>query len=109
VGSGEHSLEFCRSDSFFKLLVLLVCLLKRSLILDFTAEFNQNTNIFSLPYQVVPTVENLFNNGSIPQDCLGRLIVIPKARDCYAGFNLLNILPLAIYVKETPEAWKFAL
>jgi hypothetical protein len=86
-----------------------VRLLKGRLILDFAAEFNQNTNIFRKPYQLVPAIENLFNNGSFTQDSLGRLIVIPKALNSYAGFNFLNILPLAIYVKETPEAWKSAL
>jgi hypothetical protein len=109
VGTGEHSLELYSGHFSFKLFILFVCLLKRGLVLDFTAKFNQSTNIFRQPYQTIPAVENLFNNGSFPQNCLRRLIVIPETLDGYAGLNFLNILPLAIYVKETPEAWRSAL
>ena len=47
--SGEHPLKLCRRNPFFKLFIELVSLLKGSLVLNFTAELDQNLYVSRQP------------------------------------------------------------
>src|SRR6185369_13374521 len=109
VRSGEHPLEFGGNHLFFKLFIQFVSFLKSRLVLDLAAELDKHADIFSLTLQAVPARQYLFDHGSFAKDDLRPLIIIPETGCGDAGLYLLDILPFAIYVKETPEAWKSAL
>ena len=69
--SGEHPLKLRRRNQIFKLFIELVSFLKGSLVLNFTAELDQNLYVSSQPSQTIPALQNLVNNCSFTQDNLG--------------------------------------
>src|SRR6185369_3145218 len=107
--AGEHPLEFGSNHLFFKLFIQFMHFLKGCLILGLAPQLYKHSDIFRLAHQAVPARQYLLDHGSFAKDDLRLLIVIPETGCCDAGFYLLNILPFAIYVKETPEAWRSAL
>jgi len=109
MGAGEHPLEFGGNHLFFELFIQFVGFLESRLILDLAAQLDQDSDICSLPLQAVPARQDLLDDGPFPKNDLGLLVIIPETGCCDTGLYLLDILPLAIYVKETPEAWKSAL
>jgi hypothetical protein len=109
MGSGEHSLEFGSDYLFFKLFIQFMYFLKSRLVCGLTPQLYEHTNIFCLTHQAVPARQDLLDHGTFAKNDLRLLIVIPETRCSNTGLYLLDILPLAIYVKGTPEAWKSAL
>jgi hypothetical protein len=106
--SGKHPLEFCGNQFLFQLFIEFVGFLENGLIFGLAAEFDENLDIFRLALQAVPACQYLLDGGPLAKNDLSLLIVIPEAGCRDAGLYLLDILPFAIYVKETPEAWKSA-
>jgi len=103
MGAGQHPLELGLYDTGLQFVIQLPHFGKGIFIPCFTAEFNQNLHILQEAHEPVPAIHGLLHGSTITQDLLGAVTVVPEARFGDPRLKFLDILPFAIYVKETPE------
>lgn len=104
MGTGKHLPELGLGNALLNLIVQRPDLGQGRLVLGLAPQFDEYPDIIQLPSQSVPPVDGLFQAGPLPEHLLRGITVIPEPGLRDAGFQLLDILPLAIYFKETPEA-----
>jgi hypothetical protein len=103
MGAGKHPLELGLCDTGLQFVIQLSHFDKGIFIPGFTAEFNQNLHILQEAHEPVPAINCLLHGSTITQDLLSAVTVVPEAGFGNPRLQFLDILPFAIYVKETPE------
>ncbi len=103
MGTGKHLPELRPGDPCLQLVDQQPDLGEGILVLGVTPQFYENPCVIQLPPQPVPAINRLLQNSPVPQNLLGGIGVIPETRLCNARLQFLDILPFAIYFKETPE------
>jgi hypothetical protein len=103
MGTGKHLSELSLGYPVLDLVVQRPYLGQGVLVLDITPQFDEDLDVIQLTSQTVPTVNGLFQGCPLPQRLLRRISVIPEPGLGDTRFQFLDILPLPIYFKETPE------
>ena len=109
MGAGEHALELGRLDAFLQAAVHLRDLGKGRLVLGFLPQLDHHPHVVQLPDERVPALDDLFQGGAPAEDLLGSVHRIPETGRCDLGLDLLERFPFGVYVKETPEVWRYVL
>src|SRR5512146_1710270 len=109
MGAREHPLELGLADPFLKLVVEFPHLGEGRFVLRLAPQLDEDLDVLPLPVEPVPSGNGLLHGGPFLEDPLGSFLVVPETGDCDSCLQFLDILPLPIYVKETPEAWQYAL
>lgn len=109
MSAGEHFTELRLLYPVFYLIDQFLHFLKNILILSLLTELDENLGILNLPIEPVPSLYRFLHRGPLTEDFLGLLLIVPETGAGDFRFEFLNTLPLTIYVKETPEGWRFFL
>lgn len=103
MGTGEHLPELRPGDPLLQLVDQRPDLREGILVLGVTSQFYENPCVIQLPPQPVPSINRLLQGRPVLQDLLRGIGVIPETRLRNERLQFLDILPFAIYFKETPE------
>ena len=109
MGAGEHLLEFSGGNPFLQFIVQPSDFGKSFTIFRFRTKFDEDPDVLHLPGKPVPTLNRLFLGGPLLEYSLGGLGIVPEARLGNFSLEFLDILPLTVYVKETPKVWRSVL
>jgi hypothetical protein len=104
MGTREHLLKLGSLDPLLQFVVEPPDLDEGLIVLLLRTQFDENENVLNLTVEPIPRLHDLFEGGPFLQDLLCLLLVIPEAGVGNLCFEFLDILPLAVDVKETPEA-----
>jgi hypothetical protein len=104
MGTREHLLKLGSLDPPLQFVVEPLDLDEGLIILMLRTQFDEYVDVLDLTVEPVPRLHDLFEGGPLLQDLLGRLLVIPETGVGNLRFEFLDVLPLAVDVKETPEA-----